>query len=86
MYVDGLSEHIVKSPSEIIDLLHLGSKMRSTAATQMNRASSRSHAVFTIIVERSEQDASESFLVVYFYFSTMLPLPSPYCWGVASNR
>ena len=32
VYVDGLTEHIVKSPSEIMDLLHLGSTMRTTGA------------------------------------------------------
>ena len=53
VYVDGLSEHVVKSPSEISDLLRLGSTMRTTAATNMNRESSRSHAVFSVIVEHS---------------------------------
>ncbi|EDQ86185.1 uncharacterized protein MONBRDRAFT_28628 [Monosiga brevicollis MX1] len=54
VYVSGLSEHIVKSPSEICDLLQLGTKMRSTSATQMNQQSSRSHALFTVIVEKSQ--------------------------------
>lgn len=56
-YVDGLSEHIVKSPKEIVDLLNLGKKSRATAATVMNQASSRSHAVFTVIIERSVTDS-----------------------------
>lgn len=56
VYVDGLSEHIVKSSKEIQDLLRLGKKSRKTAATVMNEASSRSHAVFAIIVERSVED------------------------------
>lgn len=30
VYVDGLSEHIVKTTSEIADLLRLGSSMRTT--------------------------------------------------------
>ena len=53
VYVDGLSEHIIKSPSEISELLRQGSVARETASTNMNRTSSRSHAVFTIIVEHS---------------------------------
>ena len=32
-------------------LLHVGASQRTTASTNMNRESSRSHAVFTIIVE-----------------------------------
>eukprot|EP00047_Mylnosiga_fluctuans_P022700 m.124605 g.124605 ORF g.124605 m.124605 type:complete len:1235 (-) comp9354_c0_seq1:147-3851(-) len=60
VYVDGLSEHIVKNPGEIMALLHLGSTMRTTASTNMNRESSRSHAVFTIIVERSEKHSQDA--------------------------
>ena len=56
VYVDGLTEHIVKTPAEIIDLLHRGAEARTTASTKMNQASSRSHAVFTIIVEHSVHD------------------------------
>lgn len=53
VYVEGLSEHIVRSPAEIMGLLARGQKMRTTASTKMNRTSSRSHAVFIVIVERS---------------------------------
>lgn len=60
VYVDGLTEHIVKGSSEILELLRLGSSMRTTASTNMNRESSRSHAVFTVIVERSEKSSEES--------------------------
>lgn len=58
VYVEGLSEHVVKTAEEVRELLHRGAAMRTTAATQMNRESSRSHAVFTIIVEHSETTAS----------------------------
>ena len=53
-YVQGLSESVVKSPQDIIELMRRGSQHRSTASTRMNWHSSRSHALFSIIVEHSE--------------------------------
>ncbi|OHT16970.1 Kinesin motor domain containing protein [Tritrichomonas foetus] len=54
--VVGLSSHIVKNPQEITDLLMKGAKNRTTGATAMNATSSRSHSVFTIIIEQQEED------------------------------
>ena len=54
VYVDGLSEWVVKSPAEIYGLMERGALVRATGETRMNEASSRSHAVFIIIVEQSE--------------------------------
>ena len=51
---DGLSEHIVRSPTEVFSLLQRGGQHRTTADTKMNHESSRSHAVFTIILEHSQ--------------------------------
>ena len=53
VYVDELTEHIIKHPSEIPGLLQKGNSLRETASTDMNKTSSRSHAVFAIIVEHS---------------------------------
>jgi kinesin family protein 3/17 len=53
VFVDNLSEHVVKSPKDILDLLKQGASLRATAQTKLNRESSRSHAVFTVIVEHS---------------------------------
>ena len=39
---------------EVYKLLQKGAHNRTTAATKLNHESSRSHAVFTIIVEHSE--------------------------------
>ena len=62
---DNLSEHIVRSPPEVYKLLQKGAVNRTTAATKLNHESSRSHAVFTIIVEHSELNiASEEWGVV----------------------
>lgn len=52
--VVGLSSHIVKNPEEITQLLLKGSKNRAVGATAMNNKSSRSHSVFTIIIEQEE--------------------------------
>lgn len=53
IYVKDLSTHIVKSMSDILSLLEEGKKNRAVAFTQMNHGSSRSHSVFTVIVECS---------------------------------
>ena len=47
-YVEGLSKHTVTSVNEVLHLIDLGNKNRTTAATQMNDVSSRSHAIFTM--------------------------------------
>ena len=43
-----LSQHIVQNYSDIDDLLNQGNLNRTTASTNMNDTSSRSHAIFTI--------------------------------------
>lgn len=52
VFVEGLSEWAVRSPNEIYALMQKGSLARATAQTKMNDLSSRSHAVFLIIVEQ----------------------------------
>eukprot|EP01137_Pigoraptor_chileana_P025291 Opistho-2@94559 len=59
VYVEGLSEHIVRNPEDIHDLMRRGSAVRATGCTKANAESSRSHAVFTIVLERSVADAGE---------------------------
>jgi Kinesin motor domain len=49
--VEGLSEWAVRTPRDIYALMKDGMRNRTTAATRMNDVSSRSHAVFIIIVE-----------------------------------
>lgn len=46
--IEELSKHIVVSYSDIEELLKQGNENRTTAATNMNDYSSRSHAIFTI--------------------------------------
>jgi hypothetical protein len=54
VFVEGLSEWVVRSPAEIYGLMERGGATRATASTKMNEISSRSHAVFIVIVEQSE--------------------------------
>ncbi|KAH9330267.1 hypothetical protein KI387_002375 [Taxus chinensis] len=51
VYVENLSEVEVKGVNDIVKLLLQGAANRKVAATNMNRASSRSHSVFTCIIE-----------------------------------
>ena len=54
VFVEGLSEWVVRSPAEIYGLMERGGSVRATGATKMNEFSSRSHAIFIIIVEQCE--------------------------------
>lgn len=42
----------VRTPGEIYGLMERGGQLRATGATRINNMSSRSHAVFIIIVEQ----------------------------------
>jgi len=59
VFVEGLSEWAVRSPHEIYALIQKGALSRATAATRMNDMSSRSHAVFIIIVEQMSKTIDE---------------------------
>jgi len=65
VFVEGLSEWAVRSPHEIYTLIQKGALNRATAATRMNDMSSRSHAVFIIIVEQMtttlDEDTGEEY-------------------------
>lgn len=47
-YVEGLSQHPVANYDEILNCIDRGNTLRTTASTNMNDTSSRSHAIFTI--------------------------------------
>ncbi|KAL8156267.1 hypothetical protein AgCh_001386 [Apium graveolens] len=58
IYVENLSEYEVQTVGDILKLLSQGSSNRKVAATNMNRESSRSHSVFTCVIEsRWEMDS-----------------------------
>ena len=56
VYVKDLTSFVVKSSHEIDQVMQAGKKNRSVGSTLMNAGSSRSHAIFTIIVECAEMD------------------------------
>ena len=46
-----LTSTVVKTTQEIDNVMQAGKKNRSVGATQMNQTSSRSHSIFSIVVE-----------------------------------
>ncbi|GAA6029561.1 hypothetical protein JCM8097_000938 [Rhodosporidiobolus ruineniae] len=56
-YVENLSKCAVQNFNDIEHLMDEGTKARTVAATQMNETSSRSHAVFTLLVTQKRLDA-----------------------------
>ena len=57
VYIKDLTSTVVKSVEEIEHVMNTGKKHRSVGATKMNQGSSRSHSVFTIVVECCKKDA-----------------------------
>uniref|UniRef100_A0A915CN57 Kinesin-like protein n=1 Tax=Ditylenchus dipsaci TaxID=166011 RepID=A0A915CN57_9BILA len=55
-YVDNLEKMAVCTYEDIFDLMDAGNKARTVAATNMNSTSSRSHAVFTIVLTQKQHD------------------------------
>ncbi|PNY23100.1 Kinesin-like protein [Tolypocladium capitatum] len=56
-YVEDLAKLVVGSFQEIEHLMDEGNKARTVAATNMNETSSRSHAVFTLMLTQKRHDA-----------------------------
>merc|ERR1719409_1761585 len=57
IYVDKLTEQRVWHAADALGVLRKGMHARHVGATQMNELSSRSHAVFTIIIESKDTAA-----------------------------
>lgn len=51
VYVENLSERIVTNTDEAMEVLRSGMDNRKVASTNMNRVSSRSHALFVLNVK-----------------------------------
>ena len=56
VFVKNLTDVMVKDEDELAKVLDRGVALRTTAETKMNEASSRSHSIFTIVVEMSSKD------------------------------
>lgn len=55
--IAGVSEIKAETTSEVLELLYLGNKNRTTEATDANDESSRSHAILLVTVEHKERDS-----------------------------
>ncbi|KAF8934107.1 Kinesin-like protein kif21b [Haplosporangium gracile] len=55
----GVKEQQVASAQELLEWLQKGSLCRTTAATDMNQTSSRSHAIFSVILKQQRTEESE---------------------------
>jgi len=60
VHVDGLSEWVVRTPGDVYALMERGAAVRTTGATKLNELSSRSHALFILIVEKSSIEENSS--------------------------
>mmetsp|Transcript_5839 Transcript_5839/g.8574 ORF Transcript_5839/g.8574 Transcript_5839/m.8574 type:complete len:887 (+) Transcript_5839:2-2662(+) len=54
VFVENLSEWVVRSPQEVYGLMSRGAKERVSGHTRVHDRSSRSHAIFMLIIEQSE--------------------------------
>lgn len=59
VFCPGLSEWEVRSLQHVISLIRKGSANRARAATRLNDESSRSHALFTLIVEQEDKQQGQ---------------------------
>ncbi|XP_028403187.1 kinesin-like protein KIN-5A [Dendronephthya gigantea] len=60
IYVENLSEYVVRGPAEVYSLMELGKKRLIFAETKMNRTSSRSHSVCILSIERSSKHSDNA--------------------------
>ncbi|KAI5953356.1 hypothetical protein KGF54_002727 [Candida jiufengensis] len=51
-YIENLKEYTIKNYNRFLHLLNTGNSIRSTATTQMNDQSSRSHAIITLTLKQ----------------------------------
>ncbi|KAH0574402.1 Kinesin-like protein [Spironucleus salmonicida] len=62
IYVENLSQYLVKTLEDVIQLLEIGLQNRKTAATVFNEISSRSHTILTINLEGKETKSKIQFV------------------------
>lgn len=59
IYLTGIREEKIVSGEEIFALLQKGSLSRTTKSTEMNMVSSRSHAIFTLLLRQRKEDGGK---------------------------
>jgi hypothetical protein len=67
IYVAGATSKSVASTDEAMHCLHMGALARTTASTQMNAQSSRSHAIFTLHIRQQRLAPAQVGLIFYFF-------------------
>ncbi|KAG1350738.1 hypothetical protein G6F62_003179 [Rhizopus arrhizus] len=67
IYWSGVKEELCQSPKELLSFLAKGSLSRTTGSTDMNTVSSRSHAVFSVILKHQKL-ADEPSVTSKFHF------------------
>ncbi|CEP07147.1 hypothetical protein [Parasitella parasitica] len=67
IYWSGVREERCYSPDELLSFLAKGSLCRTTGSTEMNTVSSRSHAVFSVILKQ-QKSAEEPSITSKFHF------------------
>ncbi|KAG2221922.1 hypothetical protein INT45_013258 [Circinella minor] len=70
IYWSGVREETCSSPEELLGYLAKGSLCRTTGSTDMNTVSSRSHAIFSVILKQQqrEEDGSDKSFTSKFHF------------------
>ncbi|KAI9277030.1 hypothetical protein BDA99DRAFT_474946 [Phascolomyces articulosus] len=70
IYWSGVREERCSSPDELLGYLAKGSLCRTTGSTDMNTVSSRSHAIFSVILkqQQKEQDGSDKAFTSKFHY------------------
>lgn len=67
IYWSGVREEKCYNPEELLSFLAKGSLCRTTGSTEMNTVSSRSHAVFSVILKQ-QKSAEEPSITSKFHF------------------
>lgn len=62
IYLAGLKEEPISCSEDIFDLLKKGTLCRTTGSTDMNLNSSRSHAIFTLVLRQVKSDINQSII------------------------
>mmetsp|Transcript_36397 Transcript_36397/g.50026 ORF Transcript_36397/g.50026 Transcript_36397/m.50026 type:complete len:586 (-) Transcript_36397:174-1931(-) len=59
VFVSGLKEEIVSSPSQVLQIMRRGGSSRHVGSTSMNERSSRSHTLFRVVIESAQKNREE---------------------------
>ena len=62
----GLQKWVVKNAHDAVKLLHIGTERRRKAFMPLNPVSSRSHAIYQVIVDKNNADNTKGVASLYF--------------------